>query len=233
MVLPGVCVRCGRRVRRSPPASAISEAPAPSIPCHENETRQHGPPGHRHRPGTFLGCQQLHAQAADDHGNTSGTATVLTLNAAGGASRTGGIQVAGDLDWFRVVIPSQSTGIFTLTGAPGQTVQIYKAATPTVVWKGGSIPAGGTRVALANILPTGTYFARVAGATGSYTLAIASRVSGDINADRKADVLWQHSTTGQMSVWYMNGRTKLGEAVFPTQPAAGWKLVNSGDFNTD
>ena len=170
----------------------------------------------------------------DDHGSTSATATAMALNTAGAAAATASLQSSTDLDWFRLVVPSQASGVWTLTGLPGQTLQVFKAANTAAAWKSGTIAGGATVYSTGGIiLPAGTYLARVSGVAGAYTMAMASRLSGDFNADRKADLLWQNASTGQMSLWHMNGRTKSSEAIFTSQPGSGWKLVGTGDFNGD
>ena len=58
---------------------------------------------------------------------------------------------------------------------------------------------------------------------------------GDFNRDGRADLVWQHATTGQISVWMMNGtRMVAGQLLTPGQVAdTNWKIVGSGDFNGD
>jgi hypothetical protein len=57
----------------------------------------------------------------------------------------------------------------------------------------------------------------------------------DFNGDGRPDVLFQHSVTGLLAVWYMNGTTAYGSSAFtpggPTDPA--WKVVSAFDFNGD
>ena len=50
----------------------------------------------------------------------------------------------------------------------------------------------------------------------------------DMNQDGRADLVWQHQTTGALSVWFMNGATRMLE--LPLSPAAvtdlNWKVVS-------
>ena len=50
---------------------------------------------------------------------------------------------------------------------------------------------------------------------------------GDYNADRRVDLLWQNSATGELAVWLMNGATILsGTALNPGVVAdTNWKIV--------
>jgi hypothetical protein len=58
--------------------------------------------------------------------------------------------------------------------------------------------------------------------------------SADFNGDLKADVLWQHETTGAISVWTMDGDTFLsGSTVLTPEAGAGWEVFGTGDFTGD
>ncbi len=56
----------------------------------------------------------------------------------------------------------------------------------------------------------------------------------DMNADKKADLIWQHDS-GNLVVWYMNGTTRTGSSALNPASVAGndWKIVGAGDFNGD
>jgi len=55
---------------------------------------------------------------------------------------------------------------------------------------------------------------------------------GDFNGDGYPDVVWVNSTTGQASVWFLQGTTFLGFNLLPSIPT-GWNLVAAADFNQD
>ncbi|PYV39503.1 MAG: VCBS repeat-containing protein, partial [Acidobacteria bacterium] len=59
--------------------------------------------------------------------------------------------------------------------------------------------------------------------------------TGDFNSDGMADLVWQHRTTGQMGVWFMNGAAPKSTTLFtPFQVTdTNWKIVCTGDFNGD
>lgn len=57
---------------------------------------------------------------------------------------------------------------------------------------------------------------------------------GDYNGDKKADILWYHVPTGQVSIWFMNGRTFLsGPAVTTVAPSSGWRVQGPADIDHD
>jgi hypothetical protein len=59
--------------------------------------------------------------------------------------------------------------------------------------------------------------------------------AGDFNGDHKTDLVWQNQSTGDISVWYMNGTTLIdGVWVTPSRVAdTNWKIRAIGDVNGD
>jgi hypothetical protein len=56
---------------------------------------------------------------------------------------------------------------------------------------------------------------------------------GDFNADSKPDLIWENTTTGDRSIWFMDGSTWNGSyAALPQVPAV-WRIAAAGDFNAD
>lgn len=56
---------------------------------------------------------------------------------------------------------------------------------------------------------------------------------GDFNGDGIKDILWQNTTSGNVSIWLMNGAnapTTVGLGVVPT---ATYAVLGIGDFNGD
>jgi Calx-beta domain-containing protein/VCBS repeat protein len=59
--------------------------------------------------------------------------------------------------------------------------------------------------------------------------------TGDFNLDGRPDILWRHSTSGEIVVWFMNGSV-LQSGTFLTPSAftdVSWQTVGTGDFNGD
>lgn len=54
----------------------------------------------------------------------------------------------------------------------------------------------------------------------------------EYNGDKRSDILWRHSTTGAMAVWFMNGSLS-GSASLPTVSDVNWRTVGGGDFNAN
>jgi uncharacterized repeat protein (TIGR01451 family) len=58
---------------------------------------------------------------------------------------------------------------------------------------------------------------------------------GDFNRDGKVDILWHHSTVGQIVLWYMDNSVLLS-GTFATPNGLsdiGWQVVAVGDYNFD
>ncbi len=63
----------------------------------------------------------------------------------------------------------------------------------------------------------------------------------DFNGDQKRDFLYRSQLTGEMTIWYMDGATKLGEAPIISNaalnivnpPGADWKIGGIADMNGD
>jgi hypothetical protein len=54
----------------------------------------------------------------------------------------------------------------------------------------------------------------------------------DFNGDGKQDLLWRHTSTGQVGVWLMNGSAATAAATIGS-PALTWSIANTGDFDGD
>jgi phosphatidylserine/phosphatidylglycerophosphate/cardiolipin synthase-like enzyme len=58
---------------------------------------------------------------------------------------------------------------------------------------------------------------------------------GDVNGDSKPDLVWQHQTSGLLSVWLMNGPALTRAFMLTPDRVAdlNWKIVGIGDLNAD
>ena len=52
----------------------------------------------------------------------------------------------------------------------------------------------------------------------------------DFNGDRRSDLLWRNTRTGEVSIWIMNGNDILQHPVVGT-PSLVWKILGVGDFD--
>ena len=58
--------------------------------------------------------------------------------------------------------------------------------------------------------------------------------TGDFNDDGRSDILWQNTSTGQASVWEMNGNSITGGGpVSPNPGRPSWHAIGTGDFTHD
>jgi hypothetical protein len=51
--------------------------------------------------------------------------------------------------------------------------------------------------------------------------------------DGHSDILWQNTATGQVSIWEMDGDTRIGGGLVGSDPGPSWKALGTGDFNAD
>jgi PKD repeat protein len=61
--------------------------------------------------------------------------------------------------------------------------------------------------------------------------------AADFNADNKPDLLFQNVATGELSVWFMNGTTRLAvDTPYPDRPSSDvqrWRVQALGDYDGD
>jgi hypothetical protein len=83
--------------------------------------------------------------------------------------------------------------------------------------------------------PSGPRTGVVTVAGVAVTVAQAGGVAGDINADGRADVVWQQVVNGTIAVWYLSEHVVVGSAFFGIGSVGdpGWRIVGSGDLNGD
>ena len=62
---------------------------------------------------------------------------------------------------------------------------------------------------------------------------VSALVPSDFNEDGMSDVQWQNTTSGQASVWDINGNTLTGGGPVSPNPGPSFTEVGSGDFNGD
>lgn len=135
--------------------------------------------------GGASGDYQLAVQEADDHGNTTGEATNLI-----GAFSFGGIEVGGDIDFFRVPVLDGMTYTFNVNdaGISDATLKLYNGSGVLVTQDSGS-NAGGTHAQIVwSASADGFVFLSVEAqpaSVGDYLVIVASttQLTGDLDSD--------------------------------------------------
>ena len=65
------------------------------------------------------------------------------------------------------------------------------------------------------------------------------RAAGDVDGDWKPDLIWQHRTTGALTVWFFDGLLRTGSADISTaanggsEPVLDWRIVGAADMDRD
>jgi hypothetical protein len=57
--------------------------------------------------------------------------------------------------------------------------------------------------------------------------------SGDLDGDRKADIVWRDASTGGVWVWLMNGAARRSATYVATVPDPGYQVVGVADHTGD
>jgi hypothetical protein len=55
----------------------------------------------------------------------------------------------------------------------------------------------------------------------------------DFNHDGDADIIWQNNSTGQRTMWLMNGMTWNGNEAYLGVAGLDWQIMGTGDFDRD
>jgi hypothetical protein len=108
---------------------------------------------------------------------------------------------------------------------------LLKSPVPTIVQTGGTLPTP----AQLKRRSGDVVHERRAGSSPSIgnVPAIWSVVgTGDFNGDGYSDLLWQ-DTSGNISIWFMNGSTISSSGGVGNAPPTVWSVVTTGDYNGD
>ncbi len=57
--------------------------------------------------------------------------------------------------------------------------------------------------------------------------------TGDFDGDDHADILWRHTTTGQVFIWQIIGTQRVDFGSPGQENTATWQMVGVGDFDGD
>jgi subtilisin-like proprotein convertase family protein len=113
-----------------------------------------------------------------------------------------------------------------------------------------SIPAGATsgtiRIAVFGdtaVEPAETFFVNLANATnavisdgqglGTISNDDGAPATGDFTADLKSDILWRHTTLGEVWLWPMDGASKASESFVRRVADTDWEIRGIGDQDGD
>jgi fibronectin-binding autotransporter adhesin len=91
---------------------------------------------------------------------------------------------------------------------------------------------GGISLVASNFVNNGTL--NVLGpVTPNPGLAWKAIGTGDFNGDGFSDILFQNTTSGQVSIWERNGNALIGGGPVSPNPGPSWRAIGTGDFNDD
>jgi alpha-tubulin suppressor-like RCC1 family protein len=64
-------------------------------------------------------------------------------------------------------------------------------------------------------------------------VGLDSAIPTDLTGDGRSDVLWRHTTRGEVWLWPMDGATRLSETFVRTVPDTAWEIRGAGDQTGD
>src|SRR5205807_856927 len=67
----------------------------------------------------------------------------------------------------------------------------------------------------------------------SVTTPVSRVIGSDFNSDRKSDILWRNTATGENMIWLMNGVTVSRATAVATVADLNWSIAGVGDFDGD
>jgi len=129
-------------------------------------------------------------------------------------------------------VATNASGVYVVTGlAPGTYYVRTSNAFPyldelyeDLPCPGGSCPP----------VTTGTAIIVTAGViTSGIDFGLAGVGAGDLNGDRKSDILWRHSTQGDIWLWAMDGAVRVSETYVRTVADTDWEIRGLGDQTGD
>lgn len=162
---------------------------------------------------TLVGTNDFNGDAKPDllwRNNASGNFSIWAMN---GVTRTSGVAFAAMSDLSNRVV---GTGDFNLDGKPD--IVWHHALTGALsVWKMNGFGV----IEMSPLWPA--------------ALSVTSEVAavGDVNGDRKADLLIRNLSTGALEAWIFDGTTRVGVSPITatSAPDLGWKVVAFEDLD--
>ncbi|MBP7866492.1 MAG: hypothetical protein KA419_11120 [Acidobacteria bacterium] len=113
----------------------------------------------------------------------------------------------------------------------GQTFpRVLAAATANDGSEAVTVPPVNTTTARIKVQAVGNIFFDIS--SGDFTLQGAVAPAAiDCNMDGKSDILWRNDTSGDLSVWYVNGSGVIGSGFLCGVSGTTWQVAGAGDFD--
>ncbi len=179
--------------------------------------------------------------------NDAGTYEVVATNSFGSVVSASASLAFAAKTTTPIIVSQPASQTVTAGAAVTFTVEASGATTLSYQWRknGSKIRlATGASYTISSVAGknAATYSVVVTNAAGSVTsmgavLTVKSATApvvyrADFNGDGKSDVIWQNSTTGECSLWLMNGTT-VGSVVSLGVVSHDLQIGGTGDFNGD
>ena len=137
-----------------------------------------------------------------------------------------------------IILPGPvSTAIGPLTNNGGPTLTHAPVAGSPVLNAGNNalIPAGVTTdqrgAGFPRILSDTVDIGAVEGIPRVAETVLSMVLSGDYNADNRADLIWRNQTSGQVYGMLLDGPAITQQGLFYSEPNTAWRIIGNGDFD--
>ncbi|HEY4300861.1 MAG TPA: FG-GAP-like repeat-containing protein [Candidatus Didemnitutus sp.] len=194
---------------------------------------------------TFQGTNSANLAITSATAAASGAYRLAAQNASGTVnSSTVNVTVVGTTTISQAVLLGNTASFAVISSSPtNSTYQWQRLAAGTTTWVNLTDDGTYSGTMTATLMITGTNFSMngdefraVVTNSGvvidSSPAATLSLEPSDMNGDGSTDLVWQNTSTGDRSVWLMNG-ISLGGFGYIAGIPTDWSIVGTGDFNGD
>jgi hypothetical protein len=184
--------------------------------------------------GTGVSVAAGAATANIDFGLTPGGMITGTVTAAGTAAPLANLDVqvyTASGRWVGNGVATNGAGVYTVTGLATGTYYVRTSNSfPYVDRLYDNLPCPGGNCTMT----AGTSVSVTAGSvTGGIDFGLTGFGAGDFTGDVKSDILWRHSTGGDLWLWPMDGPARTAETYVRTVSDPNWEIRAIGDFDGD
>jgi hypothetical protein len=176
------------------------------------------------------------AKAGDTTGAEAYVAAAKVIDTAAAIAST--FRSAGEsyLAAFQDAYAALTSGVGGLT--TGQTLNLADQSTLAGIINGAGLSEGVSAAPFLSKLSMS-----IAASNASLDQSLAQHGAGaslisDVSATQAAiqspsAIFWQNTSTGQASIWDMDGNTRIGGGAVSANPGPAWRAVERGDFDKD
>ncbi len=145
------------------------------------------------------------------------------------------ITTSGSVSWYLRPVCNAGEACAADTYAGNDTWSLPPNSTTTITGTTLAVPPqlNGTLQLFATTLGPGASTTPTELVPWTFQLSPVHRPSTDVNADKRSDILWYNTATGQVYRMLMNGPSILGQSMVYQEPNLAWRPFGEGDMYAD